>query len=457
MESRRPRPSYIALCVAAAWDNTIGTASDLLDEASRVLGVTGRPNWLRRMCKHFAARWNDPDRRPTRRDIVKTLLGSDSFLKANDAVPSPDRGGRPPYWTQVLPVWHWNLPDLPTTGALADWLEVSLPELQWFADVRGLNPRWPNPQQWHYFYKWTPKKSGGRRLVSAPKSRLKKLQRRVLSRILSRIPGHPAAHAYSNGRSMTTCLAPHVKQDVVLHLDLADFFPSIQAPLVRATFWNVGYTPAVANLLTGLCAEIIPEPVLDGNHLREEEAARLRTRHLPQGAPTSPALSNLCAFRLDCRLHGLAEKCGANYTRYADDLIFSGDDRFRRRLYDFKTFVGAILLDERFTLRGRKTHILPASRSQQVGGLLVNQRLNVPRQDYDELRATLHNCARFGPAAQNRRDHPHFRQHLLGRIAYVASTNTNRGEKLMSLFAAIDWERCRPEQAQRSSGTSEAN
>ncbi|MCA9053099.1 MAG: RNA-directed DNA polymerase, partial [Planctomycetaceae bacterium] len=418
MPSRRPSPSYIALCLAVAWEHKTGRNDELLEDAVAVLGLTDRPRWLRHLCRHLAGRWGDPLRRPSRGKVVRLLLASESFIAAVGAVPLQDNLAPAPYWTTILPAWSWNLPEFPSTGALANWLSVSPADLDWLADVRGLNPRSPDPQLWHYHYSVRPKSDGRSRLISAPKLRLKQLQRQILGQILQRIPVHPAAHAYVSGRSMATCLAPHVGRDVVLHLDLDSFFPSIQASQVRAVWTYVGYGASVAAMLTGLCTENVPDSVLSRLNASRQAVDRFRERHLPQGAPTSPALSNLCAYRLDCRLSGLAGHFGAAYTRYADDLIFSGDAHFRRRLFDFRTTVGAILLDSGFNLQGRKTRVLPASRSQRVGGLVVNRRLNIPRREYDDMRAILHNCARFGAESQNRERHPHYREHLLGRIAY---------------------------------------
>jgi retron-type reverse transcriptase len=161
--------------------------------------------------------------------------------------------------------------------------------------------------------------------------------------------------------------------------------------------------------------------------------------HLPQGAPTSPALANLCAYRLDCRLAGLARTTGANYTRYADDLVFSGDHEFERNLARFRVFVCAIVLTEGFEIRNRKTRVMRSGTQQSVTGLLVNRRINVSRAQYNALKATLHNCRRFGPESQNRSGHPRFRAHLQGKIAYVRMIHRERGAKLQRAFDEIVW------------------
>jgi hypothetical protein len=278
-----------------------------------------------------------------------------------------------------------------------------------------------------------------------PKERLKAIQRRIVDYILHAVPPHPAAHAFFPGRSHAGYLAPHVGREVVLHLDLRNFFPSIAASRVHATFRTIGYPKPVARLLTGLCTNSVPAAVLHdvadrvSPDRRRELELVYRQPHLPQGAPTSPGLANLAAFRLDCRLAGLARKAGAAYSRYADDLVFSGGREFRRSLPRFRVFVYAVALDEGFSIRDRKTRLMPRGVRQRVAGVNLNQRLNTGRREYEALKATLFNCVRSGPGSQSRGGHPHFREHLLGRIAWVASINPQRGAKLRGLFECIIW------------------
>jgi hypothetical protein len=162
--------------------------------------------------------------------------------------------------------------------------------------------------------------------------------------------------------------------------------------------------------------------------------------HLPQGAPSSPALANLCAYHADCRLLGLADSVGAQYTRYADDIAFSGNEDFARCAERFMLRAAAILAEEGFTVHHRKTRIMRHSVRQQLAGLVVNERMNLRRADFDELKAILTNCVRLGPASQNRQAHPHFRRHLEGRVAFVAEIHPAKGLKLARLLDQIKWE-----------------
>jgi RNA-directed DNA polymerase len=157
---------------------------------------------------------------------------------------------------------------------------------------------------------------------------------------------------------------------------------------------------------------------------------RLRDRHLPQGAPTSPALSNLVAWRLDCRLGALAEGFGGSMTRYADDLAFSGDETFARSLRFFLPRAGAIVLEEGFRVNHRKTRVMHRGRRQELCGVVINEKPNVPRRERDRLRALLFNVGRFGIESQNRDGHPDFRRHLEGKVAWVVAVNRAAGDKL---------------------------
>jgi RNA-directed DNA polymerase len=249
-----------------------------------------------------------------------------------------------------------------------------------------------------------------------------------LAEILDKIPAHPAVHGFRRGRSITTYVSPHVGKRVVLKMDLQDFFPGITGARIQTVFRTIGYPESVADLLGGICTNAVP----GYGDLYERP-------HLPQGAPTSPALANLCAYRVDCRLAGLARSAGAEYTRYADDLAFSGDADFERRVERFSTHVAAILTEEGFSVNHRKARIMRQGVRQRLAGLVANQRVNIIRTDFDRLKATLTNCVRLGPASQNREGHPLFREHLEGRVGFVESINAAKGRRLRRILERIEW------------------
>lgn len=335
---------------------------------------------------------------------------------------------------------------LETVGDLATWLRLDPEHLLWFADLRDRNGSESHFLLSHYTTRILAKPYGAVRLVEAPKQRLKSIQQQILHEILAPIPLHPAVHGFRKGRSIVTFASPHTSREAVLRLDLENFFPSISGPRIQALFRTLGYPEPVADLLGGLCTTTAPRAVwrntgceLSAHELRRARALYARP-HLPQGAPTSPALANLCAFRLDRRIDGLARAAGVAYTRYADDLAFSGDAQFARMADRFTRHVTAIISDEGFSIHSRKTRLMRPAVRQHLAGLTLNIHPNLPRRDLDRLEAILTNCVRFGPGTQNRDHHPDFRRHLEGKVAFTAMVNSARGNKLRALYERISWE-----------------
>lgn len=334
-----------------------------------------------------------------------------------------------------------GLPRITTLADLADWLDLPPRAFDWLADSASrqrLTP--PGPLQ-HYHYRWRSKPAGGYRLLEIPKRRLHSVQQRIHEEILAHVPCHDAAHGFRRGRDCRTYAAPHVGQDVVVRMDLQAFFPSIRFRRVVSLFRTLGYSRTVAVRLAVLCTNSVPAEALAPveSALSWHDRIQLRSPHLPQGAPTSPALANLCAHRLDRRLSGLAASVRATYTRYADDLAFSGGELRAGRIHRFHALACYVAIDEGFALNTRKTRVMGRGGRQQLTGVVVNQHPNVRRRDYDRLKATLYNCVRSGPQSQNRDEHASFKEHLQGRIAHVQSLNPDRALRLWELFGRIEW------------------
>jgi len=341
------------------------------------------------------------------------------------------------------------VPELHTVEDLAQWLDLDVAHAAWFADVRSLERRIASEPLRHYRYSWLRTRRGRLRLVEAPKPTLRGIQRRLLHEILALLPVHEAAHGFVPGRSPMSFARPHVGQDVVVHADLEAFFPSVTAGRVFGVWRRGGYAEPVAHLLTGLTTNVVPlvvrrqaPPALRDVDLepRRRLLARASTPHLPAGAPTSPALANLVAARLDARVSGLAAAADATYTRYADDLAISlsgaaAVGRARRLL----TRVGEIVADEGFRLNESKTVVATRGQRQLLAGIVVNAKPSVARDEIDRLRAVLHNCRVHGPESQNRAGHPDFRAQLLGRISWVAAVDPSRGQRLQAAFDRIGW------------------
>jgi hypothetical protein len=335
----------------------------------------------------------------------------------------------------------WPVLALPHVGVLARLLDADVGELEWFADTGGLERRADSPLR---HYRWTvlPKR-GGVRLVAAPKPRLKEIQRRVLRHVLAPIPLHPLAHGGVAGRSVRTALAPHAGELVVIRADLETFFSSIAAPRIHGVLRNAGYPEGVAYAITGLCTTVVPQQVWRAVPVPEDFARHRRlgrllaAPHLPQGAPTSPVLANLVAFSLDRRLAGLARAFDARYTRYVDDLTFSGGARLRAGRGGFLTAVAEIAEDEGFRLVESKTVVLGAAGRQQALGAVINDHPTLSRRERDSLRALLHNCATRGWRSQSR-GRERFPAYVLGRIGHVAGLDPVFGAKLRAAYDAID-------------------
>ncbi len=340
--------------------------------------------------------------------------------------------------------FDWPIAAIDSVGDLAELLELSDGQLAWLADVRGLERTVTAERLRNYRYAAVPRRSGLPRVIEAPKARLKEVQRWILHEILARIPVHEAAQGFTRGRSVIAHARRHSAQHVLLRLDLSDFFASVSAGRVFGIFRTAGYEPPVAHVLTGLTTNAVPGHVWEVVHAAGRSAEvqplfrlgrRLAAPHLPQGAPTSPALANLAAFRLDRRLNGLAVSLGLRYSRYADDLTFSGP-RLRPGGDRVIGAIASIAHDEGFALNAGKTVLSTAATRQSVCGMVVNASPNVTRAEYDRLKAVLHNAARHGPASQGVSE---LRAQLRGRIAWVASLNPARGEKLLRRFEEIDW------------------
>ena len=338
----------------------------------------------------------------------------------------------------IEPLSRLATPKLTTIVELARWLDVPLDQIEWFIDRRRTLDREHRDALRHYDYHWRQKRAGTWRLIEAPKPRLKSFQRRILDEILNAVPPHEAAYGFVAGRSCADAAAKHAGEHVVITVDLRDFFLSTPLQRVHAVFRCLGYPHTVARALTSLCSTSTPRAVSIA-HFDHEGCQRNLSRHLPQVAPTSPALANLAALSLDRRLTGLASRFEARYTRYADDLTFSGDETFHAKVHKFLRAAGAIVRDAGYALNPAKTRIMPRHQRQTVTGIVVNDHLNIARDDFNTLKATLTNCVRNGPADQNREAHPDFRAHLDGRITWIERLNLRRGEKLRRLFEAIAW------------------
>ena len=321
-----------------------------------------------------------------------------------------------------------GLPVLLTPMDVATALGLTIPRLRWLAFHSDASPRS------HYIRFTVPKRSGGTRALFAPHKQLAGVQEWIFTNILGKAPTHPAAHGFVAGRSTVSNATPHVGKDVLVNADLTDFFPSVTFGRVRGVFQLLGYSPAVATILALLCTE---SPRRQVEYAGKPYHVATGPRALPQGACTSPALSNLVARRMDSRLNGIASKLGFTYTRYADDLSFSASGEPLKKIGYLLARVRHIAEDEGFAVNEKKTRVLRQSAAQNVTGIIVNRRLGVPRDEVRRLRAILHRAGKEGLAAQNSENHPHFEMWVEGMLAYISMVNPTQAAPLRTAFEAL--------------------
>jgi retron-type reverse transcriptase len=261
-------------------------------------------------------------------------------------------------------------------------LVCSKPQMLGMNDILRYRRRKVRAKSYHRFE--IPKRSGGRREILAPRDNLMFIQKAANTLLRDIYTPADEVHGFAPGRSVTTGAEKHVGERYVFSMDLQDFFPSITAPMVfESLIRELRLRPGVAGCICDLCTI----PVEDGDDV------------LPQGSPASPILSNIVCARMDRRLKGLAECFGLTYTRYADDITFSGPYNAFKEGDAFRTCLDRIIREEGFSVNGAKTRLQKRGGRQQVTGLTVCEKVNVPRKWLKGLRAHIHRIEvkRFSP------------------------------------------------------------
>ncbi len=331
-----------------------------------------------------------------------------------------------------------GLPELESAEALAKALGVPVARLRWFAFHREVDTG-THYQSWEI-----PKRDGGQRTITAPKRELKAAQRWVLANVVERLPVHGAAHGFVAGRSILSNALAHRGADVLVKVDVKDFFPSVTWRRVKGLLRKGGLTEHTATLLALLSTEAPREVVqFRGKTLYVAKGPRA----LPQGAPTSPALTNALCLRLDKRVSALGKRLGFTYTRYADDLTFSwrrakgvkGKKQADAPVAVLLARVKRILEAEGFTVHPEKTRVLRKGGRQRVTGLVVNEApegvpgARVPREVMRRLRAAIHNRERgkAGKAGESL-------EQLKGMAAFIHMTDPKKGRTFLERLAALE-------------------
>jgi len=325
-----------------------------------------------------------------------------------------------------------EVPDLKDVHALAAALDLPIPRLRWLVYHREVDTG-------THYHRWTvPKRSGrGERLISAPKPDLKRAQTWIARKITEHLPVHGAAHGFLAGRSTKTNAAVHADARVVVKFDIRDFYPTVTFRRVKGLFRKAGYGEQVATVLALLTTEC-PRETIDINGRPHYVATGPRS--LPQGAPTSPSITNALCVRLDARLTGLARTLGFRYTRYADDLTFSYPNGATGKvpIARLRKAVADIVAKEGFVIHPDKTRVMRSGGRQMVTGLIVNgaaedrPAARVPRKLIRELRAAIHNREHGKPGKGESLEQ------LKGMAAYVHMCDPAKGAAFLERLAALD-------------------
>ena len=314
-----------------------------------------------------------------------------------------------------------ELPPLDSPKQLAEALGLTVSQLRWLAFHRDA------ATSLHYRRFTIPKRDGSERAIWAPLPTLKAAQRWILREIAEKLPVHGAAHGFLPGRSTLTNASIHTGSRAVLKLDVKDFFPTVTLPRVRGIFRKAGYREQVATLLALICTES-PREVVE--HDGRTFYIALGPRCLPQGAPTSPALTNTLCLRMDRRLAGLAASLGWRYTRYADDLTFSlpADHRNKPRLGTLLGSARRVVEAEGFAVHPEKTRVSRSGGRQKITGLVVNGDAppRVPRALRRQIRAAVHNLGQGQPLKEGES-----LARLEGYAAYISMTDPALGAKYL--------------------------
>lgn len=274
-------------------------------------------------------------------------------------------------------------------------------------------------EDYYYKEKILSKKNGGIRNIYMPSVSMKYIQRWILDNILYRIPVSSATNGFCKERSIVSNAKAHVNADCIINIDLKDFFPTIEFNRVFKIFNYYGYTREVSFVLAKLCTY---------------------QGRLPQGSPASPYISNVVCLKMDKRLKLLASKYGANYTRYADDLTFSGG-------YGIQNLIGIIIQiieDEGFLINPMKTRISYKHQKQCVTGLLVNNgKVRIEKKYKRKVSQEIYYCLKYGVSNHLQHincDKAFYKEHLYGKVYFIKMVESEIGNQLLNKLAEINWE-----------------
>jgi len=273
------------------------------------------------------------------------------------------------------------------------------------------------------------KKTGGKRNISAPYRSLKIMQKYINEHILSNVEVHEKAFGFVKGKSIYDNALEHINQESILKIDLKNFFGSIKEKQVYSIFYNLGYAKNLSVDFAKITTSTVDSKTFGPS--------------LPQGAPTSPTLSNIRAFKLDLRLNRFAELNKLRYSRYADDITFSGKMKNLPKI----SFLKKIIKEEGFFLNEKKNRLYDKNSNRRfITGLLVDTSIRVPKKFKKNIYRHLHFCKKFGPQAhidyhnaKRKRRKDYFYEWLEGKIAFVKMVEPKVGNDMYSILNSINW------------------
>lgn len=270
--------------------------------------------------------------------------------------------------------------------------------------------------QYHIFE--IPKKSGGMRTIEAPSEELKKYQLWIKENILDKIHISENAKGFRKNCSIVDNAKEHTCQELIINIDLQDFFPSISYKQIIKIFSYIGYTNEVSHLLTQLCTN--------------------NRNVLPQGSPASPAISNIVSLKLDARLNGLAKCFECKYTRYADDITFSG----KKNIKNILPIAKEIIEEENFIVNTKKVRLQYSFQRQEVTGIIVNKQLGVSPRIKKEIENAIYYCQKYGVDNHMKHikcDRSFYKEHLYGIAYFVKMIDKPLGCYYLDELDKIGW------------------
>lgn len=273
--------------------------------------------------------------------------------------------------------------------------------------------------QQDYYHEFYIPKSNGNRVIVAPSRPLKVRQQWIYRNILLNQQCSEYAHGFVSGHSIVSNATLHIGYLYTLCIDIVDFFPSINRERINAVFKDMGYSDSASDKLGSLCSH---------------------SNVLPQGAPTSPYLSNIICRKLDEELGALAKEYGCIFSRYADDMTFSANHEIMKIL----PYVENILLKHGFLLNRNKCRAYGPLQPKHITGLVVQESVHVPKAYKRQLRQEIYFCKKFGVTTHLENIHAtkriHFKEYLYGKAYFIKMVEPKLGQYFLDELSVIEWQ-----------------